>query len=703
MNNSKNEIRSRILTYLSNNGTRVFRPKELARKIGALSNDEYRIARQVIDELTEDKKVAIHKGGRIGHRKKSGRIEGKLTVHPKGFGFVALDKGGDDLFISPGNMSTALDGDRVLVGLAAKRRKDARPEGEILDVIKRGRESAVGTFVRQGRHAFVKTDDKKLVHDIYVDGESFNGATNGDKVVVSIDDFVSPHGSPEGRVLSIIGRADDPAVQVLSIALDIGVREGFDEKVDRDAEASANREDDEQKFRLDLRDKRVFTIDPRDAKDFDDALHIERLDNGDYEVGIHIADVSHFVRPGSIVDKEARERGTSVYLVDRVIPMLPEVLSNDACSLVPHEDRLAFSCILTLSSDGDVKNTKVAPTLIHSRQRYAYEDAQEVIDRNDPKDEIEEDVLEAARLAEKLNKNRVSIGAIDFDMPDVKVILDESGMPSDIVLRERKLSNRLIEEFMLLANKSVALLMIEKHKETPFVFRIHDIPDQERITQLAEYVKAFGYDLKHQRGVVSPAELQDLLEAFQDRPEAAIIEDATLRAMSKAIYSPDNVGHFGLAEPAYTHFTSPIRRYPDLLAHRILKKVHGYLPYQEENLEPICRHCSDRERVATNAERESIRLKQVQYLEQHVGDEFDGVVSGVTHFGVFVRLDDVFVEGMVHVRDMDGDYYEYDETTYTLRGSNKGRSYRPGDKVRVVVVSANVESREIDLYFTQDQ
>lgn len=700
MNKLESEIRSRILKHLANHGNKVYRPKELTRQLGKLSTEEYKMARKVIDQLKEDRKVAVHKGGRIGHRKKSGRREGRLTVHPKGFGFVALDTGGDDLFIAPGNMSTALDGDRVLVGVAARRR-NAKPEGEILKVIKRGRETAVGTFNRHGRNAFVRPDDQKLVHDIFVDSEAFNGARGGDKVVVSIDDFTSPHGSPEGTVISIIGRADDPRVQVLSIALDIGVREGFDEAVDAEAEQSAVRKDDEKEYRLDLRDKRVFTIDPADAKDFDDALHIERLDNGDYEVGVHIADVSHFVRPDTQVDREARQRGTSVYLVDRVIPMLPEVLSNNACSLVPHEDRLAFSCIMRVSKEGEVKETTVVPTTIHSKHRYSYEQAQEVIERADARNDIEKDLLQAAALASQLTQNRVSVGAIDFDMPDVRVILDDEGLPIDIVLRERKASNRLIEEYMLMANKAVARLMEERFENVDFVYRIHEIPNQERIVQLAEYVKSFGYKLEHRRGVVTPPELQDLLEAFEGKPEAVIIEDATLRAMAKAVYSTDNVGHFGLAEPAYTHFTSPIRRYPDLLVHRILKQVHGYLPYQPENLEEDCKHCSERERVATNAERESVRLKQVQYVQRHVGDEFGGVISGVTNFGVFVKLDGILVEGMVHVRDMDGDYYEYDESTYTLRGSNRGKTYRPGDRVRVIVVSANVETREVDLYFAE--
>ncbi|NND71746.1 MAG: ribonuclease R [Rhodothermales bacterium] len=700
MSLSREEIRKRILKLLANNGTRFFRPKEITKRIGSLSNEEYRIARAVIEDLKDARLVAVHKGGRLGHRKKSGRKEGWLTVHPKGFGFVSIDDGGPDAFISPGNMGTALDGDKVLIGLAAPRRNDSRREGEVLEILERGRTTAVGSFYRNGQHAFVKPDNQKLVHDIFVDAADFNGATKGQKVVVSIDRFESPHGAPEGRILSILGSADDPAVQVLSIAVDIGVREGFPEEIDREAEETAARMEDDTGFRKDLRHLRVFTIDPEDAKDFDDALHIRTLKDGTFEVGVHIADVSHYVRPGTLVDAEARKRGTSVYLVDRVIPMLPEVLSNNACSLVPNEDRFAFSCILRIDASGDVQSTEVVPSIIHSRRRMSYEQAQEVLDNDAPADELETDLLLAASLARTLNANRVRIGAIDFDMPDVKVKLNPDGTPDAIVLRERKMSNRLIEEFMLLANKAVATLMIDKFENTEFVFRIHDIPNRDQIIKLADYVKAFGVKLEHRQGAVSPTDLQNLLDEFKDRPEAAIIEDATLRAMSKAIYSPDNIGHFGLAEESYTHFTSPIRRYPDLLAHRVLKRVHGYLDGEAEDLGPICRHCSEREKVATNAERESIRLKQVQYLERHLGDEFSGVVSGVTNFGVFVRLDDVFVEGMVHVRDMDGDFYEYDEATYTLRGTQRGKTFKPGDRVHVVVVSTNAETREVDLYFT---
>jgi ribonuclease R len=493
-------------------------------------------------------------------------------------------------------------------------------------------------------------------------------------------------------------------VQVLSLAMSMDVKSGFPEAAIKEADRiGVAIPSEELSRRLDLRDKSIFTIDPEDAKDFDDAIHIEELPNGHYELGVHIADVSHYVNPGEPIDEEAYARGTSVYLVDRVVPMLPEKLSNVVCSLRPDEDKLTFSCIMEVSKHGAVKRYEIRESVIHSKQRFTYEEAQQIIQGGYPDHPLASDVVTAARLARTLTKKRLRKGAVDFDLPEVKVVLDAKGNPEQIVRKERLEANRLIEEFMLLANRTVAEHIGKERTSRPFVYRVHDAPDAERIAQLAEYVRAFGYRLKLDGGTVSSKELNALFQHVKGSPEEPIIEDAALRAMAKATYTSENIGHYGLAFPFYTHFTSPIRRYPDLMVHRLLKQYargKGAAP-DREKLEARCVHCSQRERVAVEAERESVKLKKVEYMQRHVGDTFAGVVSGVTKFGVFVELSDVLVEGMVHVRDMDDDYYEYDERTFSLGGLHTGKTYRPGEPVEVVVAGANVESREIDLVFKE--
>ncbi|MEM0962634.1 MAG: ribonuclease R, partial [Bacteroidota bacterium] len=523
----------------------------------------------------------------------------------------------------------------------------------------------------------------------------------GDKVVVTIDVFDDPRASPEGTIVDVLGPADAPGVDVLALAMAHGAPSDFPEEV----EAYASKITDgitktEIGRRLDLRDAPVFTIDPEDAKDFDDAIHTRDLGDGLIQVGVHIADVSHYVRSGDAIDQEALDRATSTYLVDRVIPMLPEVLSNGVCSLRPREDKLAYSCILTVDGGGNVHRWEIRETVIHSKERFTYDSAQAVLDGRDHP--LADEIRRAGTLARTLTKKRMADGAIDFDVPEVRVQLDAEGQPVAIYEKERKAANRLIEEFMLLANQAVA--MEASKREVPFVYRIHAPPDRQRIASLADYVKTFGYSLPHQHGDVRRDDLNRLLRKVKGTPEAPVIEQASIRSMSKAIYSPDNVGHYGLGFEHYAHFTSPIRRYPDLIAHRVLKRVlgqqSGALP-TEETLESQAKHCSEREREAAEAERESVRLKQVEYAAQHLGDIFDGVVVGVTRFGVFVQMRPILVEGLVHVREMAGDYWEYDERRYVLVGKNTGRRIRVGDPCRVRIDAADPETRRVDLAFEE--
>ena len=589
----------------------------------------------------------------------------------------------------------------MVVALAAPRRGDERREAEVLEVVKRARLQTVGTFREQGHFAFVAPDDNRIVHDVYVASADFAQAKDGDKVIVSIDRFPDHRASPEGRVLQVLGPASDPATRVLSLALSMDVRAGFPDDVI--AEADQVREalsEDALRGRLDLRKKTIFTVDPVDANDFDDAIHIEKLPNENFELGVHIADVSYYVREDTALDREAFARGTSVYLVDRVIPMLPEKLSNLVCSLRPNEEKLTYSCIMEVTPRGKVVRSEIRESVIRSAQRFTYEEVQELIEQRSRKHPLAGPVRMAAQLARTLMKKRMREGSVDFDLPEVRVVLDENGNVTDVRRKERKEANRLIEEFMLLANRTVSQEIARRRTPPPFVYRVHDKPDEERIQKLSEYVRAFGYSLKLTGGNVESRDLNSLLDHVKGAPEAAVIEEAALRAMAKARYQVENIGHYGLGFAHYSHFTSPIRRYPDLMAHRLLKRyLSSGGPVNAEELQERCEHCSEREKAATEAERESIKLKQVEYMQQHVGEEFAGVVSGVTKFGVFVELEEVLVEGLVHVRDLNDDYYEYDERSYRLVGQYSGKAYRLGDPVRVLVAAANVERREIDLTF----
>ncbi len=700
--NTYHHLEEQILRFLRNHGQRAYRPKEISKKLNITGNESFRIFQSVIQSLILEGRVGREKGGRITFRQREGHLEGTLRVHRDGFGFVTVEGEEEDLFVRARRMNNALDGDRVLVTRLAIRAGDDRPSAEIITVLERTRKEAVGTLHKQGSFGIVIPDDLRLQHDIYVSDDGSSGAQDGDKVVVSIDSFEDKRGAIQGTILKVLGPSSDPAVQILAVALSSGVRSDFPDGVD--AEIMSGKEALLQtEEREDLRKLVIFSIDPADAKDFDDALHITELDGGDIEVGVHIADVSHFVPPGGEIDREAFARGTSVYLVDRVIPMLPEELSEDLCSLRPNEDRLAFSCIMRLAPDTTVQSFRICETLIHSKHRLTYQDAQDIISDDASTHVLKRVLTVANRLAKKMSQDRLERGAINFNSVEVKVVLDEAGHPIDIVPRVRYDAHKLIEEFMLLANRTVARYMSEDSPgapAAPFISRIHEPPDREKIRQLAAYVRPFGFNLPNQDGMVSAADLNALLNAVSGSPVGPIIEVAALRSMSKARYGVELKGHYGLSEKFYTHFTSPIRRYPDLIVHRLLKgklaKIKG--PKASE-LQAQCDHLSERERVAVEAERASIKLKQVEYAAGHLGELFSGVVVGVARFGVFVQITDLLVEGLVHVRDMDDDFYQYDEGAYALVGSRSGRRYVLGNQVRVILAAANTETRDINLIF----
>ncbi len=695
--------------------------------------------RQAVAELEASEEIRRGRHRRYGFLHRPHRVVGRLIVTKHGYGFVEAEGGEiEDVFVSPKSMLTAFDGDRVAVSLFANSR-GKRSEGEIIEILERGRKTIVGTLEKSQHFYFVIPDEPHIIRDrdIYVPKEQARGARHGDKVVASIESWKSEHENPEGRIIEILGKAGDPKTEVLSIARFFDLRTQFPEEVEREAQAiSGMIPEAEIRRRLDLRSELTFTIDPEDAKDFDDAVSLKVLPDGDYELGVHIADVSHYVKEGSALDREALQRGTSVYLVNHAIPMLPERLSSDLCSLKPFEDRLTYSVIMTLSRRGVAKGYRIVKSAINSKRRFTYEEVQAILDAKEAgsqkpgargkkqearvrtqgigaqksaiSSEREDaqfiDVLSKMhQLSQVLMRKRFHEGSIDFETPEVKFQFDKQGKPIKILPKPRLDSHRLIEEFMLLANQTVAkhVGMVRREGDgKPLIYRVHDTPDPEKIRDLANFVSSFGYHLNISGGVNQKA-LQKLMQEVKGTEVEYIINDVAIRSMAKAVYSEQNIGHFGLGLRYYTHFTSPIRRYPDLIVHRLLEEYadgvrQGRLADIRRRLPDISKQSSEMERRAVDAERESIKVMQVEYMQRHLGDELDGIVSGVTNFGIFVEINELYIEGLVHIRDMEDDFYVFDEKNYRLVGRERGMVYRLGDKVRVQVIRVNRGEREID-------
>ncbi len=698
---TKRRIRETILHVLSNHGHRAFRSKELAQKAGLHSNDTYRVFRSTLQDLVRKGHVQRVKGNRFTHKKRTTEaLEGHLRLSREGYGFVEIEGRETDLFVPKSRIRKARDGDRVRVRVLPPRRNEERPSAEVLDVLERAQSTVIGTTKKRGGTIFVIPDDVRFTQSVYIHESESAGLSSGTKVVVDLGEFDGFRNAVRGTIQDVLGDATSPEVLMKALIRQFRLPTSFPAAVSREAKAaSAEIPEREYQRRLDLRSKPIFTIDPFDAKDFDDAIHVTPLSSGRYEVGVHIADVSYYVPLNGSVDKEALKRSTSVYLADRVIPMLPERLSNRLCSLRPGEDKLTFSCLMEVDEKANVHRFRFEETVIHSKHRFAYEEAQAIIEGRNGTHPMADSIKRAAAIARAFTKKRFTSGSIEFDLPEVKVILDEEGFPVEIKRKEIRESNRLIEEFMLLANQCAAKAIEQPGKTPPpFVYRVHDRPKDDRMQQLIGYVRAFGLKLETNDGHISSTQLNRLLNRIEGTPTEPIIKTAALRAMAKAAYSPDNIGHYGLGFSHYTHFTSPIRRYPDLIAHRLLK--HYLLDGRgqpTDALEALCEHCSRQERLAEDAERASIKQKQVLYARQHLGEHFDGIVTSATRFGLFVEMTGLWTEGLVHVRDLDDDYYEYDEKTYALTGAHSGTSFRAGDSVRVQLTQANPDTREIDL------
>lgn len=683
--------------------------KALCREFGISTKAEKIELAVLLQKMVAGGDITLLPDGNVqsnqGMREMLGRLD---FVNPR-FGYLVSDTvtGGvpdRDIYIQADRMHTALDGDRIKVRLFTSKR-NGRLEGEVIEVIERRRTRFVGRIELGKRYAFVVPDNKRMHIDIFVNGEDLKEAKHGDKVIVEITEWGSDERNPVGTVIDVLGPAGENDTEMHAIMAEFGLPYEFPESVEAEAEAiSTAIPEEEIKQRRDFRKVPTFTIDPADAKDFDDALSFQRLDNGHIEVGVHIADVTYYVRPGTALEKEAVRRATSVYLVDRCVPMLPEKLSNELCSLRPHEDKLTFSAVFELDEKGKIHNSWYGRTVIHSQHRFAYEDAQRIIEGEDGP--MKEEVLTLNAIAHHLREARFKAGAIAFETPEVKFKLDEKGAPLAVVPRVRKDAHKLIEDYMLLANKGVAEYVygLKKGKQkNTMVYRIHEAPDPDRLKVFSAFAKKFGYSLDPEGPQVSK-EFNAMIEALHDRPEQDVLQNLAVRTMQKARYSTEATGHFGLGYAHYSHFTSPIRRYPDMMAHRLLQHyLDGGESMDSVQLEEGCKHSSYMERLAAEAERASIKYKQVEYMIlQEPNRLFEGIISGVTEWGFYVEIVETKCEGLVRITDLLDDYYEHDAENYRLIGTRSKRIFAFGDRVEVRIKQCNLEKRTIDLALIDD-